>query len=81
MCSRAQDICSSTTASSGIALGDAGDPLFPEDEAGEARVSGVGMDHGECMAMRPIVGGGTRACGGGGGILGGHVLECCVHGN
>ena len=57
-----------------MALGDAGDPLFPEDEAGEARVSGVGMDHGECMAMRPSMGGGTRACGSGGAIESGWVL-------
>ena len=49
-----------------MALGDAGDPLSPEDEAGEVRVSGVGMDHGELVARRPSVGGGTRACGSGG---------------
>ena len=56
------------------ALGDAGGPLFLEDEVGEARVSGVGMDHGECIAMRPSVGGGTRACGSGGAIEPGYVL-------
>ena len=49
-----------------MALGDAGDPLSPEDEAGEARVSGVGVEHGQLVAMRPSVGGGTRACGSGG---------------
>ena len=49
-----------------MALGDAGDPLSPEDEAGEARVSGVGVEHGQHMARRPSVGGGTRACGSGG---------------
>ena len=49
-----------------MALGDAGDPLSLEDEAGEERVSGVGVEHGQHMARRPSVGGGTRACGSGG---------------
>ena len=64
----------SPAASTGIALGDAGDPLFPEDEAGEARVNGVGVEHGDCMTMRPSVGGGTRACGSGGANEPGCVL-------
>ena len=57
-----------------MADGDAGDPLSLQDEAGEARVSGVGMEHGELEAGRAGVGGGTRACGSGGGTEPGYVL-------
>ena len=65
---------SSYTAATRVGVGDAGGPLFLQVEAGEARVSGVGMEHGEHMAMRPSVGGGTRACGSGGAIEPGYVL-------
>ena len=45
------------------------------------RLRHASMPHAVCVDRRASVGGGTRACGGGGGILGAHVLECCVHGN
>ena len=61
--SRAGHMLINDGASSGRALGDAGGPLFHENEAGEECVSGVGVERGHHMTMRPSMGGGTRACG------------------
>ena len=44
-------------------VGDVGDPPSPQVAGGEARVSRVGVEHGELVGRRAGVGGGTRACG------------------
>ena len=71
---RAQFTCSTSTAATRVGVGDAGGPQFPEVAVARGLVRHLRVPRGRRVARRASVGGGTRACGSGGGIEPDYVL-------
>ena len=71
---RAQFTCSTSTAATRVGVGDAGGPQFPEVAVARGLVRHLRVPRGRRVARRASVGGGTHACGSGGGIEPGWAL-------